>query len=98
MDLPEPGAQDGHAALGNIRKTLAEVKVIGAVKSYYPRSGPLARRTKGVDRRGALVPGEYRRPLEALDSKYHGTADGDTGPLMRRLQSYGRLQLHYGPI
>ena len=93
MDLPEPGAQDGHAALGNIRKTLAEVKVIGAVKSYYPRSGPLARRTKGVDRRGALVPGEYRRPLEALDSKYHGTADGDTGPLMRRLQSYGRLQL-----
>ena len=46
-----------------------------------------------MDRRGTLVPGEYRRPLEALDSKYHGTADGYTGPLMRRLQSYGRLQL-----
>ena len=93
MDLPEPGAEDGHAALGGIRKTLAEVKVIGAVKTYYPRSGPLARRTKGVDRRGVLVPGEYRRPLEALDTRYHNTAPGDTGPLMRRLQGYGRLHL-----
>ena len=93
MDMPEPGAEDGHAALGGIQKTLAEVKVIGAVKTYYPRSGPLARRTRGVDRRGALVPGEYRRPLERLDSNYHNTAPGDTGPLVRRLLGYGRLQL-----
>ena len=74
-------------------KGLAEVTVIGAVKTYYPRSGPLARRTRGVDRRGSLVPGEYRRPLERLDSTYHNTAPGDTGPLVRRLLGYGRLQL-----
>ena len=40
MDMPEPGAEDGRAALGGVRKTLGEVKVIGAVTTYYPRSGP----------------------------------------------------------
>ena len=81
------------AALGGVHKTLAEVKVIGAVKSYYPKNRPLARRTRAVDRRGALVPGEYTRPLECLDRNYHNTAPGDTGPLVRRLLGYGRLQL-----
>ena len=64
MDMLEPRTKDGHAALGEICKQLAEVKVIGVVKTYYPRSGSLARRTVGVDRRGSLVPGEYRRSLE----------------------------------
>ena len=81
------------AALGGVRKTLAEVKVIGAVKSYYPKNGTLARRTRAVDRRGALVLGEYTRPLECLDRNYHNAAPGDTGPLVRRLLGYGRLHL-----
>ena len=91
IDLPGPGAEAGPGALGNVVSTLAEVKVIGAVETYYPRSGVLARRKKGVERRGSRVPGEYRRPLAALDTRYHGTGQGETGPLVRRLESHGRL-------
>ena len=45
-----------------------------------------------MERRGVELPGEYRRPLAKLDVKYHGTVDDQTGPLVRRLESYGRLQ------
>ena len=34
---------------------------------------------------------EYRRPLEKLDRRYHGVQQGQTGPLVRRLDSYGPL-------
>ena len=69
--------------MGNVVSTLAELKVIGAVETYYPRGGARARTKKGVERRGALIAGEYRRPLAALDTRYHGTAEGQTGPLVR---------------
>ena len=36
--------------------------------------------------------GEYVRPLAKLDKKYHGTPDGQVGPLVRRLEGYGSLQ------
>ena len=71
---------------------LAELKMIGAVKNWYPRSGALARRKRGVERRVVPLPGEYSNPLAKLDQKYHGTAVGQVGPLERRLQGYGRLQ------
>ena len=64
----------------------------GAVKRWYPRDGNLARRKKGVERRSAVLPEEYRKPLEKLDRKYHHTLPGQVGPLERRLQGYGRLQ------
>ena len=38
------------------------------------------------------MPEEYRKPLENLDRKYHGTQEGQTGPLARRLAGYGQLQ------
>ena len=38
------------------------------------------------------LPGEYRRPLAKLDQRYHGTPDGQVGPLQRRLEGFGRLQ------
>ena len=38
------------------------------------------------------MPEEYRKPLEKLDIKYHGTSVGDTGPLVRRLAGFGQLQ------
>ena len=74
LDMPGPGA--GPGALGNVVSKLAEVKVVGAVESYYPRSGASARAKKGVERRAALIPGEYKRPLTALDTRYHGTGAG----------------------
>ena len=46
--------------------TLAELKVIGAVNTYYPRAGASARNKKRVERRAQDIPGEYRRPLPAL--------------------------------
>ena len=88
IDLPGP---EGPGALGNVVSTLAELKVIGAVETYYPRGGARARTKKGVERRGGLIAGEYRRPLAALDARYHGTADGQTGPLVRRLERHGTL-------
>ena len=91
LDIPETGAEVG--ALGGVKRTLAEVKVIGAVPSYYPRSGPAARRSRGVEKRGRDVPGEYRRPLQRLDERYHGTMPGDVGPLVSRLLGFGRLQV-----
>ena len=39
------------------------------------------------------MPGEYQRPLQRLDTRYHGTAPGEVGPLVQRLQSFGRLQV-----
>ena len=66
--------------------------MIGAVKSWYPRSGVLARNRNGVERRAVELPGEYKRPLAKLDAKYHGTLANHTGLLVRRLEGYGRLQ------
>ena len=71
---------------------LAELKIIGAVKTWYPRSLACARRKKGVERRSALLAGEYRGPLATLDQKYHGTAEWEVGPLVRRLEGFGQLQ------
>ena len=68
-----------------------ELKTIGAVASYYPRDGAQAREKKGVERRASLIPGEYRRPLAALDARYHGTVPGQTGPLVQRLEGHGKL-------
>ena len=84
--------QAGPGPLGGIVMTLAELKVIGAVESYYSRSGPAARRQKGVEKRARDIPGEYVRPLRALDSRFHGTLQGETGPLVRRLEGHGRLR------
>ena len=45
-----------------------------------------------MERRKQLLQGEYRNPLAALDKEYHGTQEGDVGPLVRRLQGFGPLQ------
>ena len=84
MELP--------SAQGEPQVRLAELKMIGAVSRWYPRSGPCGRRKRGVERRSALLAEEYRKPLAVLDQRYHGAGRGETGPLVRRLESYGQLQ------
>ena len=61
---------------GQATNQLAELKVIGAAGSCYPRSGPSARRTRGVERRASRLAGEYRRPLDTLDRRHHGVSEG----------------------
>ena len=84
FELPSPQGEPTYR--------LAELKTIGVVCKWYPRSGPSARRSKGVERRSSRLADEYRRPLAALDERYHGTLQGQVGPLVRRLDSYGQLQ------
>ena len=64
---------------------LAELKYIGAVQGWYPKSGTCARRKRGVERRGDRLSDEYRMPLATLDIRYHGTPIGQVGLLVRRL-------------
>ena len=64
---------------------------INAGESRYPRGGDQGR-LKAVDRRARQLQAEYERKLSKLDNQLHGTVDGQTGPLVRRLRSYPRLQ------
>ena len=84
IEMPSP--------VGEPSLKLAELKCIGAVPRWYPRSGTCARRKRGVERRGEKLSEEYRKPLALLDTRYHGTPVGQVGPLVRRLESYGQLQ------
>ena len=54
--------------------------------------GGCARRKRGVERRSEKLPDEYKKPLTALDQRYHGTLHSQFGPLVPRLDSYGQLQ------
>ena len=69
---------------------MGELKFISAGVSRYP----LGSWEKQVDRRARELPGTYRRPLERLDTQHHGRREGETGPLVRRLLSYGPLQAY----
>ena len=44
------------------------------------------------------MPNLYKRKLVPLDARFHGTPDGQSGPLVRRLESFGRVRgLVVGP-
>ena len=80
--------------------SLAELKIISAGKSRYPR-GVMG---KGTDRRAALIPKEYETKLWKYDVKFHGTVqkvsgqpEPPPGPLVRRLRSYPMMKLVAGP-
>ena len=67
---------------------LGEIKCLSAgVTRYSP-----GKTEKQTDRRARELPATYRRPLERLDRRYHGTQPGETGPLDTRLQGYNELQ------
>ena len=66
---------------------LGEIKAMSAGVSRYPAG----KTEKQADRRARELPGSYRRPLERLDQELRGTAPGDTGALVARLQGFGEL-------
>ena len=83
LEIPSPA--------GEPTQRLAELKIIGAVPKWYPRNRGLARRKEGVERRVLPLPAEYGHPLTKLDATYYGKVDGPVGPLVRGLDSYGKL-------
>ena len=85
LRLPSPGGLTDH---------LAELKFVGAGVSWFPRGVA----GKGTDRRANGLPNLYKNKLVPLDARFHATLPGQRGPLVRRLESYGRVQgLVVGP-
>ena len=66
---------------------LAELKFIGAGVTWYPRGV----QGRGTDRRAGGLQSEYKRKLAKYDQRYHGTVPGQSGPLVQRLDGYGKL-------
>ena len=66
---------------------LAELKFVSAGVTWFPRGV----QGRGTDRRSGLLQTEYRRKLAKYDQKYHGTGPGQSGPLVQRLDGYGKL-------
>ena len=51
-----------------------------------------------MERRAATLPGNYKRNLAKYDQRFHGTTGGVISPLVRLLQSFGKLEtLVVGP-
>ena len=75
---------------GDISRSLAELKVISAGPSRYPR-GVASSRDKAADRRARALPAEYRRKLGQIDVGYNGTRPGEVGPCVARLETFGEL-------
>ena len=74
---------------------LAELKMIGAGKTWYPRG----RAGKGTERRATELSTAYERALWKYDTRFYGAAPRGRaeplpppGPLVHRLRSFGRLQ------
>ena len=68
---------------------LAEIKCISSNKSRYPRNPRPA--TRAVDRRAAGLTAEYERKAKKCDRDYCGTAPGEVGPVLAKLQSFGEV-------
>ena len=70
------------------------MKFVGAGVSWFPRGVA----GKGTDRRANGLPNLYKNKLVPLDARFDATLPGQRGPLVRRLESYGRVQgLVVGP-
>ena len=66
--------------------TLYEMKVLSSCKTRYPRN-PHPEDT-AVDRRAALLQGEYLRKARKVDQKYGGVMVGEVGGVERKLLSF----------
>ena len=75
---------------GQITRYLAELEVIGAGPSRYPR-GQACSRDKAANRRARRLPAEYRAKLHAIDTTHNGTRPGEVGPCVSRLENHGDI-------
>ena len=66
---------------------LAELKFISAGVTWYPRGV----QGRGTDKRAGLLQAEYRRKLSKYDQRFHHTGPGQSGPLVQRLDGFGKL-------
>ena len=88
---PEPApVLVSRAPTGETCRYLAELKVIGAGLTRYPR-GLASSRDKAANRRARALPAEYRYKLGAIDTAYSGTRPGEVGPCVARLESLGGI-------
>ena len=66
--------------------TLAELKVISAGSTWHPAGAT----GTGVQRRAATLAPSYRRQLAKYDRQFHGTVGDERGPLVTKLESFGK--------
>ena len=78
------------APTGETTRFLAELKIISAGPSRYPR-GLASSRDKAANRRARALPAEYRGKLREIDSSYRGTRPGEVRPCVARLETLGRV-------
>ena len=69
---------------------LLELKTLHYGVSTYPSN--LATRCGAVARRAALLPTEYTEKARRVDRQYCGTPADQTGPVLQKLLSYGRVR------
>jgi len=70
---------------GAERALLMELKTLHYGTSTYPNA---ERRCEAVARRARALPAEYAAKAARADRQYCGTADGEVGPVTRRLQRF----------
>eukprot|EP00973_Karenia_brevis_P087066 12074396-Karenia_brevis.AAC.1 len=83
--VPEPPQAPADAA-----DELFELKALHYGSSTYLASA--SRRCQAVERRAAALPGEQLTKVRRLDQQYCRTLEGETGPVERRLLSYGPVR------
>ena len=69
---------------------LAELKGLSSCPTRYGRAPRAA--VKAVTRRAGELPGEYARKARTMDIEYGGVAEGQVGPVARKLSSFPPLQ------
>ena len=87
---PPPPPPPRRAPTGEVTRYLAELKVISAGPTRYPR-GLASSRDKAANRRARALPAEYRHKLSVIDTAYSCTMPGKVGPFVARLESLGPI-------
>ena len=85
-----PGELAEGLGVGGNSVVLAELKVLSSCPTRYRRAPRAA--VKAVTRRAGELPGEYARKARTMDVEYGGVAEGEVGPVARKLASFPRLQ------
>ena len=80
-DFKFPGWRTGEKSF------LAELKGLSSNETRYPRNPRPD--TRAVDRRADGLTADYERKARKCDRDYSGTVEGQVGPVLARLQSYG---------